>query len=121
MSENQLSDVSKAQAIVAKFCEERDWDQFHDAKELAIGLSTESAELLDLFRFKTKEQVEAMFEDPTRRTKIEEEVADVFFFLLRLSQRYELDLFAALSMKMKKNAMKYPVERARGSNKKYDE
>lgn len=106
---------------ISDFCEARDWDQFHDAKELAIGLVTESSELLDLFRFKSVAEVEALFDEPQSREKIEDEVADVLFFLLRMAGRYEIDLREALEMKIQKNAAKYPVELARGSNRKYNE
>jgi NTP pyrophosphatase (non-canonical NTP hydrolase) len=106
---------------VRLFCEEREWDQFHDLKDLAIGLVTESAELLDLFRFKTREECEALLVDSARRERVLDEVADVLFFVLRLSGRYQLDLGAALEAKMRKNAAKYPVEKSRGSNRKYDE
>ena len=106
---------------IAEFCSARDWDQFHDAKELAIGLVTESSELLDLFRFKSVAEVEEMFIQPHTREKIEDEVADVLFFLLRLSGRYQIDLRTALEFKIQKNAAKYPVELSRGSNRKYTE
>ncbi len=106
---------------VKNFCEARDWDQFHNIKELAIGVSTESAELLELFRFRSLEECEALLSNVSSREKIEDEMADVFFFLLRIAGRYGVDLKAALAKKMQKNAQKYPVEKARGSNKKYDE
>jgi NTP pyrophosphatase (non-canonical NTP hydrolase) len=113
----ELADLKKR---VADFCEARDWDQFHDIKELAIGVSTESAELLEIFRFQSKQSCEAMFADNTQREKIEDELADVFFFLLRISGRYSVDLNQALVKKMQKNAVKYPVDKARGNNQKYD-
>ena len=108
-------------AKVANFCEARDWDQFHDIKELAIGLITESSELLELFRFQNADECATMLNQPTKREKIEDELADVFFFLLRLSGRYKIDLASALENKMAKNELKYPVERSRGNNRKYDE
>jgi NTP pyrophosphatase (non-canonical NTP hydrolase) len=106
---------------IKEFCEARDWDQFHDIKELSIGLITESSELLELFRFRSKEECAQMLADPEKRVKIEDELADVYFFLLRLSGRFDIDLHAALERKMTKNAAKYPVEKSRGSNRKYDE
>lgn len=106
---------------VAEFCAERDWDQFHDIKELAIGVSTEAAELLELFRFKQIREIDADLKKNDFRGKVEDELADVLFFLLRISGRYEIDLERALASKMKKNAEKYPVEKAKGSNRKYDE
>ena len=70
---------------IQKFCEERDWDQFHNPKDLAIGISTEANELLDIFRFKSEEQMKAQFQEESIRTHIEEEVADVLFFVLRFA------------------------------------
>lgn len=109
------------QSEVRRFCEARDWDQFHDLKDLSIGLVTESAELLDLFRFRSKEECEAMLSDIARREKIEDEISDVYFFLLRIIDRYEIDIEKALQRKLAKNEAKYPVEKSRGRNLKYDE
>ncbi|WP_029502279.1 nucleotide pyrophosphohydrolase [Lachnoclostridium phytofermentans] len=106
---------------VQSFCEERDWDQFHNPKDLAIGISTEANELLDLFRFKSEEDMMNMLNDSVKRCSIEEELADTFFFILRFAQRNNMDLAEILYEKMKKNALKYPVEKAKGSNLKYTE
>ena len=114
-------DLEQLKSLVQQFCEEREWDQFHSPKELAIGISTEAAELLDLFRFKSNEQITEKFQDPISRGKIEDELADVFFFILRFSQMNQIDLREALANKLAKNALKYPVESAKGSNKKYNE
>jgi len=102
------------------FCSARDWDQFHSAKDLAIGLVTEASELLELFRFQTDAQVAALLENPASRSEISDELADALFFILRFSQKYGFDLTKALNAKMKKNGDKYPVERAKGSNLKYN-
>ena len=109
------------QEQVKQFCEERDWDQFHNPKDLAIGLSTESNELLDLFRFKTEEQMGTMMLDSSSREKIADELADIFFFLLRFSQMYNFDLENALNNKVNKNNAKYPVDLVKGNNNKYTE
>lgn len=106
---------------IQAFCEARDWDQFHNIKDLAIGVVTEGSELLELFRFRSPEECEALVRDPKKRQALEDEMADVFFFLLRIAGRYKIDLPAALRAKLEKNAAKYPVEKARGSNRKYDE
>ncbi len=106
---------------IQNFCEERDWDQYHNAKELAIGIVTEASELLQHFRFKTEKQVNELFEDPNKREKLSEELSDIFYFVLRLSQKYDIDLSTELVKKLKKNAEKYPIEKSKGSNKKYGE
>jgi len=106
---------------IKKFCEDRDWDQFHNAKDLAIGIITESAELLQYFRFRSNKEVEDMFNSKEMREKISDEVADVLYFVLRLAQRYNIDLTTELNKKLEKNEKRYPVEKAKGSNKKYTE
>ena len=106
---------------VQLFCEERDWDQFHNPKDLAIGISTEANELLDLFRFKSNDEMIQLFADLEKKQKVEDEIADVLFFILRFAQMNQIDLVSALKNKIEKNALKYPVEKAKGSNRKYNE
>lgn len=114
-------DLIELKEKVKKFCEDRDWDQYHNPKDLAIGLSTEANELLDLFRFKTDLQLGDMLLDSNKREQISEELADVLFFLLRFSQMYDFDLKKALDDKIEKNNMKYPIDKAKGRNDKYTE
>jgi len=106
--------------VVGSFCRARDWDQFHSPKDLAIGLATESAELLAHFRFLDAAQVREHLESAEERRAIEHEVGDVFFFLLRFCERTGIDLAQALREKMAINEARYPVDRSRGSNRKYD-
>ena len=113
--------IAELKEMVRQFCEVRDWDQYHNAKELAIGIITEAGELLDHFRFKTEQQIDDMFKSANKKEEISEEIADIFYFLLRLAQRYNIDLTGELNKKMEKNEKKYPVDKSRGSNKKYTE
>ena len=113
--------INELKDKVKKFCEDRNWDQYHNAKELTIGIVTEASELLQELRFKSYDEVDALFNDPKRRGELTEEVADVFYFLLRLVQKYDIDLSEELSKKIQKNEGKYPVEKAKNSNKKYSE
>ena len=106
---------------IQTFCEVRDWDQFHNAKDLAIGISTEASELLEHFRFKSEEEIEALFKDIKKRDEIGSEMADVLWFLSRLAQRYNIDLSEELSKVIEKNEKRYPIEKTKGSNKKYTE
>lgn len=106
-------------ARVKDFCEARDWDQFHGPKDLAIGVITEASELLEHFRFQSDEQALALLDDPSIKEEIEDELADVLFFLLRFSQRFDVDLDKALLRKIEKSERKYPVEKAKGKNTKY--
>jgi len=113
-------DLPALQDAIRRFCEERDWDRFHGAKDLAIGVATEAGELLEHFRFQSEAEVEALFRDPKARAAIGAEMADVLIFLLRMAQRYEIDLGEAVVEKLAANAERYPVERARGSNRKVE-
>jgi NTP pyrophosphatase (non-canonical NTP hydrolase) len=113
--------IQESKDFVRKFCEARDWDQFHNAKDLAIGITTESAELLEMLRFKSDKEIEDMFKNTEKRERLSDEIADTFYFLLRLAQKYNVDLSTELKKKLEKNEKKYPVVKVKGSNKKYNE
>lgn len=113
--------IEQLKELVKKFCDDRDWEQFHNPKDLAIGLSTESNELLSLFRFKDTNDMEEILSNPQKKEDIEDETADIFFFLLRFAQMYNIDLSKALEKKVEKNNKKYSIEKFKGSNKKYSE
>ena len=115
------TNIQELKEKIKKFCEDRDWDQYHNAKDLAIGIVTEAGELLEEFRFKSNEQVDEILKNPAKRKGISEEVADILYFVLRLSERYDIDLVTSLNEKMGKNEKKYPVEKSKGLNKKYTE
>lgn len=111
--------VKQLKIIVQKFCEDRDWDQFHGPKDLAIGIVTEAAELLDHFRFMTEAEAREYLTKPKKRLEVEDEVADTLFMLLRFAQMCDVDLTKALKRKMIRNNKNYPVHKSKGSNKKY--
>ncbi|MDX3916321.1 nucleotide pyrophosphohydrolase [Olivibacter sp. CPCC 100613] len=96
-----------------QFSEERDWKQFHNAKDLALALSIEAAELNELFLWKKPEEAD--------KEKIKEELADVFAYALQLAAKYDLDINQIVTDKITKNAAKYPVDRSKGNAKKYNE
>lgn len=121
MAKDHEKKIHEIKDFVKKYCEDRDWDQFHNAKELAIALSIEASELLEIFRFKSLKEVEEMFKDPKKKEEISDEMADVLYFLSRLAQKYDIDLSEAFERKMIKSAKKYPIEKAKGNNKKYTE
>lgn len=97
-------------AQVRNFCDVRDWRKYHTPKELAIGMATESSELLQLFRFMSDERITEMFQDPKQRQTIEDEVADTLLFLLRFADLNGIDLPTVLSSKLKRNGVRYPVD-----------
>ena len=112
--------LHELKSLIQSFCEDRDWDQYHSPKELAIGVATEAGELLDKFRFLSDEQVAELLASD-KRVSVEHELADVFFFILRFAQRFEFDLDDALRAKLEINNKKYPIEKARGNNLKSTE
>jgi NTP pyrophosphatase (non-canonical NTP hydrolase) len=112
-------DVTHIAKRLADFARERDWEQFHSPKNIASALSVEAAELLEIFQWLTEEQSRK----PSREAmeKVKEEVADVQLYLIRLCDLLNVDLAAAVNAKLAANARKYPVHKARGSSKKYDQ
>ena len=102
-----------------RFASDRDWNQFHSPKNLAIALNVEAAELLEHFQWMS--EAESIGLDPEQQAKVREEAADVLLYLIRLADKLGIDLIAAASEKIALNANKYPVEKARGSSKKYTE
>lgn len=113
-----MDDLVKA---VLAFRDARDWKQFHNPKDLAISITLEAAELLEHFQWKTHGEVEAFLAVEENRRRLGEEMADVLILLVSLADAVGLDLLTAARAKLRDNAAKYPVERAKGSAKKYDE
>jgi NTP pyrophosphatase (non-canonical NTP hydrolase) len=107
----QLRDALRA------FAAERDWDQFHSPRNLAAALSVEAAELLEPFQWLTDEQSRQL--PPEKRVAVEQELADVLLYLVRLADKLEVDLARAAVEKIARNAAKYPADKARGSSRKY--
>lgn len=100
-----------------RFSAERDWDQFHTPKNLAMALSVEASELLEHFQWLTAEQSQML--DAQALARVRDEMADVLLYLVRLADRLDVDLLAAARDKIALNAKKYPVDKARGSSRKY--
>ena len=101
------------------FVTERDWAQFHTPKNLAMAMIVEAAELVEHFQWDTP--LESQQLTPEKREAVAHELADTFVYLLRLAEVLEIDLIEATNVKIKLNALKYPVEKAKGSNAKYTE
>ena len=108
-----MSDIKDLTTLLLKFRNDRDWEQFHNPKDLAIALNIESSELLELFLWKSANQADIK--------KIKEELADIFSFAFLLANKYDLDVKQIIEDKIAKNALKYPIEKAKGTSKKYDE
>ena len=103
--------VGELKEKVRKFCEDRDWDHFHNAKDLAIGVITEASELLEHFRFRNDKEIAKLFRTPDKRSQICDELVDVLHTVLRFAQKYDIDLTTELARKMKKNGNKYPLKK----------
>jgi dCTP diphosphatase len=114
----RLVDTSALASALRAFSAERDWDQFHTPKNLAMALSVEVAELLEPLQWLTPQQSLEVASDPERAQHIADELADVLIYLVRLADILAIDLNDAVTTKLAANAMKYPVERSRGSTAK---
>lgn len=101
------------------FARERDWEQFHSPKNLAMALSVEAAELVEHFQWLTEAQSQALAAD--KRELVAQELADVLLYLVRLADRLDIDLMDAAQRKIVLNAQKYPADKVRGSAKKAGE
>lgn len=108
-----MSDISQITEALIKFRNDRDWEQFHNPKDLALAISIESAELLELFLWKKA--------DDANTEKVKEELADIFSFAFLLADKYGYDVKEIVLDKIKTNGEKYPVDKAKGSAKKYNE
>jgi dCTP diphosphatase len=111
------SDLNEMRERLRAFAAERDWDQFHTPKNLAAALTVEAAELLEHFQWLTDEQSRDL--PPEVRARVSAELADVFGYLIRLADKLNIDLIAVTRDKISQNAEKYPIEKSRGSAKKY--
>ena len=115
MGEDYFDDLAKR---LRRFADQRDWDQFHAPKNLAMALIVEVAELVEEFQWLDPE--ESAHPDPETRRRIEQEMADVLIYLVRMADKLKVDLPAAVSAKIENNEHKYPAERVRGNSTKYD-
>lgn len=114
-----MRDLAELKERLRAFVAERDWDQFHSPKNLAMALSVEASELVEIFQWLTEEQSAAL--DAGQRQRAAGELADILWFLVRIADRLDIDLLQAAGEKLERNAAKYPAERVRGQALKYDE
>lgn len=114
-----MRDLEELKGRVREFVAERDWERFHSPKNLAMALSVEASELVELFQWLTEEESATL--DADRRLRVSDELADVLWFLVRLADRLDIDLLEAAGRKLTANAAKYPADRVKGDARKYDE
>lgn len=108
-----MSDLEELREAIVKFTQERDWDQFHNGKDLALALSIEASELNEAFLWKEAKDVNI--------EKVKEELADIFNYAILIADKYDLDIRQIVIDKLRRNAEKYPIVKAYGSAKKYNE
>ncbi len=113
--------LDQLKARVALFRDARNWKQFHNPKDLAASISIEANELLELFQWKTPEEVDALLRDARKREDVQDELADIVVYCLSAADQMGIDLSDAIAAKLKKNEEKYPVDKSFGNNKKYTE
>ena len=114
-----MTELDRLRDALRIFTSARDWDQFHSPKNLAMALSVEAAELLEVFQWVTEAGSRNL--DPAGKAAAGEEIADVLLYLILLSDELGIDPIAAAERKMVANEQKYPVDKARGTSKKYTE
>ena len=114
-----MGDITDMQQQIRKHVEERDWSQFHNMKDMAISLSLESAEVLELFQWKSPAEIDTFIKE--HKTDLAEELVDVLYWVVYMADKADIDLTQAFAAKMEQNRKKYPVDKARGTHKKYTE
>ena len=119
--EQPLINVYGLAAALEAFATERDWAQFHSPKNLVMALTGEVGELAEVFQWMTEEASKGAATDPRTAQSVKDELADVLLYLVRLSSVLGVDLDSAVRDKLVTNSLKYPVDKARGSSKKYTE
>ena len=113
-----MTQIQQLTQKIKKFRDDRDWMQFHNPKDMALSLVLESAEVLEHFQWKSLQEVDAYIK--SNKDEISDELADVAVYLFELSDNLGIDLAQAMARKMKKNAQKYPVAKAKGRHTKYN-
>ena len=104
-----------------KFAADRNWDVYHSPKNLCMALSIETSELMEHFQWLTENESQIIMNDPEKASEIKDEMADVYLYLMRLADKLDVDLDYQALIKLKKNAVKYPVELSKDNAKKYTE
>ncbi len=114
-----MSDIKKLTRQIVEFRNQRNWKQFHNPKDLAVSLLLEAAEVLEHFQWKNAEEMQSYLKD--HKDHVGEELSDVLYWVLLLSHDLDINIVKAFESKMKQNEKKYPVEKAKGNHKKYNQ
>ena len=114
-----MSDLDKLIKKIRKFNKDRDWDQFHNYKDLSISLSLEASEVLEHFQWKTEGEIDKRV--VTHKEEIADELGDVLIYLLQITDKLKIDIVKSATSKLNKAAKKYPVNKSKGKHTKYTE
>jgi len=114
-----MSEIKNITKKIIEFRDKRDWKQFHNPKDLAISLNLEASELLEHFQWKNENEINEYLKK--NKTQVAEELADIMYWVLLISNDLKIDIMKSLEIKMNKNKKKYPIKKSKGNNKKYNQ
>ena len=109
-----MTDIERIRKKIKEFNSDRDWDQYHNPKDLLIALMSEVGELADYYRWLSHEELKKVHSNPEQKKKIEEEIADILIYLITLAEKTDIDIIKATEAKLEKNKTKYPVKKIKG-------
>lgn len=118
---SNIIELDKIKNLLNQFSEARDWEKFHSPKNLSMAIAGEAGELLEIFQWLTEKESEALKNSPEIKTHISRELADIMLYIIRLADKLEIDLNTAIFEKLYINHLKYPIDKVKGSAKKYTE
>jgi dCTP diphosphatase len=125
MPEPELSDgattINELKRLIQQFVDEREWGKYHNSKDIALAISVEAGELLELFEWVREHEIPALLDDPAKRQRLGEELADVMILCLNMASAIGLDVADAMGRKLEMNRRKYPIELVKGDYRKYTE
>ena len=114
-----MSEIKNITKKIIEFRDKRDWKKFHNPKDLAISLNLEASELLEHFQWKNENEINEYLK--INKTLVAEELADIMYWVLLISNDLKIDIMKSLEIKMKKNIKKYPIKKSKGNSKKYNQ
>ncbi len=117
----QIINITKLQEKIQDFAKNRDWEVYHTPKNLSMALSVEASELVEIFQWLTEKESFDLVMSNKKKERVADELADIMVYAVRMADIMNIDLSSAIESKIKKNSHKYPVHKARGNAKKYDE
>lgn len=121
MISDKTTRIFELRERVSKFIEDRDWNKYHNPKDIAVSIVIEASELLELFQWVNNEELNIIIKKPDKHAKLKEELADVIIYCLSLANVLEIDISHAVVEKIERNEGKYPIEQVKGNYKKYTE